>query len=214
MAFHTGCGRSRRSGGRSVHGAQGAVDRVVERFDQGPVDWRGGGVIIEVGGEFGQHALQQAGGRGVVAGEAGFAGGEGAVDEVDAGGDAAADQTADDLPDDRIVPLCAASTRLRPITASLRLEVTTGSPEHQAVEDFRRVGAPFDGIPGTVTEVSGPPGLDRATGPALFSFMTVTEPDEDRPDLEVRLVTTDGAVLHTLDLVDVELSRGNDGPGI
>ncbi|MBF9127986.1 hypothetical protein I0C86_03085 [Plantactinospora sp. S1510] len=113
----------------------------------------------------------------------------------------------------RIVPLCAESTRLRPITTSLRLEVTTGSAEHQAVEEFRHFGAPIHAIPGTVTETTGPPGHDRGTGDGLFSIMPLASSD-DLPDFEVRLVTANGAPLHTLDLVDVAVSRGISGPGM
>ncbi|MEV0169108.1 hypothetical protein [Nonomuraea fuscirosea] len=113
----------------------------------------------------------------------------------------------------RLLPRCAESLRLRPITTSMQLEVPVGSPEQQAVEDWLRYGAPFHDVPGTVTSVTGPPGLLRSPGPGRFSFMIPTGSGEDSPDLEIRLLTADGTVTHTLDLVDVQFSRGVDGPG-
>ncbi|MFI7642271.1 hypothetical protein [Nonomuraea sp. NPDC049400] len=114
----------------------------------------------------------------------------------------------------RLLPRCAESLRLRPITASVELEVPVGSPEHQAVEDWLRYGAPFQDVPGTVTGITGPPGLLRAGGPGRFTFLAATESESERPDLEVRLLTGDDTVAHTLDLIDVRLSHGVDGPGV
>ncbi|WP_336209584.1 replication initiator [Nonomuraea sp. LPB2021202275-12-8] len=39
-------------------------------------------------------------------------------------------------------------------------------------------------------------------------------PARDRPDLEIRVLASDDTVAHTLDLVDVQTSRGVDGPGV
>ncbi|MEV6863343.1 hypothetical protein AB0M44_20355 [Streptosporangium subroseum] len=114
----------------------------------------------------------------------------------------------------RLLPRCAESLRLRPITTSVQLEVPIGSPEQQAIEDWLRYGAPFHDVPGTVTSVTGPPSLPTSPGPGRFSFMVTTEPDSDRPDLEIRLLTADDTVAHTLDLVDVRTSQGVDGPGV
>jgi hypothetical protein len=113
----------------------------------------------------------------------------------------------------RLLPRCAESLRLRPITGSVQLEVPVGSPEHQAVEDWLRYGAPFHNVPGTVTNVSGPPSLLTSSGPGRFSFMAAAEADCDRPDLEIRLLAADDSVTHTLELVEVRVSRGLDGPG-
>ncbi|WP_030453280.1 hypothetical protein [Herbidospora cretacea] len=113
----------------------------------------------------------------------------------------------------RLLPRCAESPRLRPITASVQLEVPAGSPEQQAVEDWLRYGAPFHDVPGTVTSLTGPPGLLSAPGPGRFSFMVPAGAGDDRPDLEIRLMTADNQVAHTLDLIDVRISRGVDGPG-
>jgi len=114
----------------------------------------------------------------------------------------------------RLVPLSAESLKLRPITVAARLEVSSGSPEHQAVEDFLQFGAPFNDVPGTVTEVSGPPGIATSTaGQGLFRFMIASESAASLPDLEVRLLAADGSVLHTVDLIDVEVSSGVHGPG-
>ncbi|GGT42498.1 hypothetical protein GCM10010176_102510 [Nonomuraea spiralis] len=43
--------------------------------------------------------------------------------------------------------------------------------------------------------------------------MVATDPDADRPDLEIRLMTSDDTVADMLDLVDVQAARGVDGPG-
>ncbi|MFD8562950.1 hypothetical protein ACFV1N_37230 [Streptosporangium canum] len=114
----------------------------------------------------------------------------------------------------RLLPRCAESLRLRPITTSVQLEVPAGSPEHQAVEDWLRYGAPFHNVPGTITDITGPPGLLDTSGPGRFSFIATTAPDSDRPDLDIRLLAADGAVVHTLELADVHVSRGLDGPGV
>jgi hypothetical protein len=113
----------------------------------------------------------------------------------------------------RLVPLCAESLSLRPITVSAELKVTPGSPEQQAVEEFFQFGAPFQNMPGTITAITGPPGINGTTGLGRFSFMVASEPGNDRPDLEARLLSPDGSVLHTLDLIDVEVSQGVHGPG-
>ncbi|MET8053353.1 hypothetical protein ABZU75_37775 [Streptosporangium sp. NPDC005286] len=113
----------------------------------------------------------------------------------------------------RLLSRCAESLHLRPITASVQLEVPIGSPEHQAVEDWLRYGAPFHDVPGTVTSITGPPGLLRASGPGRFTFLVPAGSDNERPDLEVRLLASDDAVIHTLDLINVRISRGVDGPG-
>ncbi len=111
----------------------------------------------------------------------------------------------------RLVPLSAESLKLRPITVAARLEVSSGSPEHQAVEDFLQFGAPFNDVPGTVTEVSGPPGIATSTaGQGLFRFMIASESAASLPDLEVRLLAADGSVLHTVG--DRRRSAGGGGP--
>jgi hypothetical protein len=114
----------------------------------------------------------------------------------------------------RLLPRFAESLRLRPITGSVQLEVPVGSPEHQAVGDWLRYGAPFHDVPGTVTNVSGPPSLVTSSGSGRFSFMAAPEADSDRPDLEIRLLAADDSVAHTLELVEVCVSRGLDGPGV
>ncbi|MFI7210927.1 hypothetical protein ACIBP4_04505 [Micromonospora maritima] len=114
----------------------------------------------------------------------------------------------------RLLPKSAESARLRPITISGRLEVTSGSPEHQAVENFVQFGTPFVDVPGTVTEVIGPPGVARSTpGQGRFQFMVAPESAADLPDLEIRLLDTTGTTHHTLNLTDVELSNGLNGTG-
>lgn len=114
----------------------------------------------------------------------------------------------------RLLPRCAESLRLRPITAAVNLEVPVGSPEQQAVEDWPRYGAPFHDVPGTVTSITGPPSLLRSTGPGRFTFMVTAEPGNERPDMEVRLLAPDDTVAHTLHLTGVRINRGADGPGV
>ncbi|MFC3985199.1 hypothetical protein [Streptosporangium jomthongense] len=113
----------------------------------------------------------------------------------------------------RLLPRCAESPRLRPITAAVKLEVPVGSPEQQAIEDWLRYGAPFRDVPGTVTDVTGPPGLLRSTGSGRFTFMVTADSSSDRPDMEVRLLAPDDTVTHTLPLTNVRINNGLDGPG-
>ncbi|MEU7990584.1 hypothetical protein AB0B56_37560 [Streptosporangium canum] len=114
----------------------------------------------------------------------------------------------------RLVARAVESFQLRPITGSFSLQVPVDSAEQQAVEEFLHYGAPFGDIDGTIIHTSGPPGLPSESGPGRLSFMVAADAASDRPDLEVRLIAADGAVLHTLDLVGVRASRGVDGPGI
>ncbi len=114
----------------------------------------------------------------------------------------------------RLLPRCAESTRLRPITVSVELEAPQGSPEQQAVEDWLRHGAPFDDVPGTVTGITGPPSALTSGGPGHLSFMTPKGSGSELPDLEIRLLNPQGQVMHTLDLVEVRASRGVEGPGL
>jgi hypothetical protein len=114
----------------------------------------------------------------------------------------------------RLLSRCAESPRLRPITASVELDVPTDSPERRAVEDWLRYGAPFRDVPGSVTDVTGPPGTLTPGGLGRMTFMAAAGSAAELPDLEVRLLTADDAVAHTLELVDVRVSRGAHGPGM
>ncbi|MFF4985686.1 hypothetical protein ACFY19_00780 [Streptosporangium saharense] len=114
----------------------------------------------------------------------------------------------------RLMARAVESFRLRPITGSFSLQVPVDSAEQQAVEEFLQYGAPFADIDGVITHTSGPPGLPSESGPGQLSFIVHAGVAGDRPDLEIRLIAADGAVLHTLDLVGVRASRGVDGPGI
>ncbi|MDR8413534.1 hypothetical protein MTP10_32955 [Nonomuraea sp. 3-1Str] len=67
---------------------------------------------------------------------------------------------------------------------------------------------------GTVTSITGPPGLLRSTGPGRFTFMVTADPGSDRPDMEVRLLAPDDTVAHTLHLTGVRINHGVDGPGV
>ncbi|GIE51627.1 hypothetical protein Ani05nite_51610 [Amorphoplanes nipponensis] len=108
----------------------------------------------------------------------------------------------------RIIPRSPAALQLRPIGTTIRLTVEKGSPEQEAIEAFRDFGAPFAEIPGTVASVNGPPGIHPAPGDGRFTVMALPSNTADLPDLELRLLDTNGRTIHTLDLVDVELARG------
>jgi hypothetical protein len=113
----------------------------------------------------------------------------------------------------RIFPRRPAALLLRPISTTIRLTVNNGSPEQEAVEAFRDFGAPFADIPGTITAVTGPPGIHRAPGDGRFTVMALPSNAANLPDLELRLLDANGQPLHTLDLVDLELARGLNSVG-
>jgi hypothetical protein len=113
----------------------------------------------------------------------------------------------------RLLSRCVESPRLRPVTASVELQTLPGSPEGQAVEDWLHYGAPFRDVPGTVTDVTGPPGTLTSGGPGRMSFMAAAGSGDELPDLEIRLLTATDTVAHTLDLTDVRVSRGMQGSG-
>ncbi|MCM4084797.1 restriction endonuclease [Paractinoplanes hotanensis] len=114
----------------------------------------------------------------------------------------------------RIFPRSPAALQLCPISTSIRLTVENGSPDQEAIEAFRDFGAPFADIPGTVTAVTGPPGIHRASGDGRFTVMAVPSNAANLPDLELRLLNANGQPIHTLDLVDVELARGLNTVGV
>ena len=113
----------------------------------------------------------------------------------------------------RLVPRFPQASELSSIESRLLLDVADGSPERAAVEDFGRFGAPFRDIPGTVQTLRGPPGLHVPTGPGTLTVLPLPQPDSTLPDLEMRLVTADGAVAQTLDLVDVRTAAAHAGRG-
>jgi hypothetical protein len=59
----------------------------------------------------------------------------------------------------RVIPRRPAALLLRPISTTIRLIAENGSPKQEAIENFRHFGAPFADIPGTVSAVTGPPGI-------------------------------------------------------
>ncbi|MEV0274340.1 hypothetical protein AB0H43_36695 [Hamadaea sp. NPDC050747] len=109
----------------------------------------------------------------------------------------------------KVYPLASASAQLRPIQFTLHIEVQPGSAEQEAMQAFFRHGAPFENMPGNLIKVSGPPGVG-ADGLGLISFLVKSAPS-DLPDLELRVVSPDGAVLETIPLVDIKASHGVDG---
>jgi len=111
----------------------------------------------------------------------------------------------------RLVARSVESPRLRPIVVSSELIADRGSPQERALEDFREFGAPIRDMPGWINEVNGPPGLTAFSGPGRISILPL--PVVNAPDLEARLLSPDGSVLHTLNLINVEVARGLNGPG-
>ena len=110
----------------------------------------------------------------------------------------------------KLLPRCAESARLRPITMSVDLEVPPGSAEQQAVADWRRYGSPFHNVPATITHVSGPPGITPTGGPGQISFLAAASQNH-LPDLEIRLTARGGTGDLTLGLRDPQVSSGQDG---
>jgi hypothetical protein len=114
----------------------------------------------------------------------------------------------------RVIARHPASFSLRTISTTIVLQVAAGSPDHEAVEDFLHFGAPFAEVPGTVTAVTGPPGIHQPTGDGWFTVLALPGNANALPDLELRLLDRVGNVLETLDLVDVEIARGIRAAGM
>jgi hypothetical protein len=73
----------------------------------------------------------------------------------------------------RVIARHPAALVLRPISISLMLQVAPGSPENEAIKDFLHFGVPFAEIPGTVTAVTGPPGIHQPTGDGRFTVLAL-----------------------------------------
>jgi hypothetical protein len=114
----------------------------------------------------------------------------------------------------RVIARRPAAFSLRPITTTTMLQVAAGSPDQDAVEDFLHFGAPFAEIPGTVTAVTGPPGIHQPTDDGRFTVLALPNNANALPDLELRRLDRDGNVQETLDLVDVEIARGMRAAGM
>ncbi|GGT47270.1 hypothetical protein ACFFV7_36960 [Nonomuraea spiralis] len=95
--------------------------------------------------------------------------------------------------------------QLRPIRAHFHLTPEEGSPEAAAVQEFWEYGTRLEDIPGTVTVLDDPTGL-ADEGPGLISF--IASVDTLLPDLEVRLLSEGGHVLHRVPLVNPVRSAG------
>lgn len=113
----------------------------------------------------------------------------------------------------RIYPLSAESHWLRPISFTVQFQAFPGTPEHDALDQYRQFGAPFDGVLGTVTQAEGPPGAIMTPGEGVFSILAIPL-DETAGVPEVEFRVLDGqATIARIDLVTVELTAGADGPG-
>ncbi|MEU8309831.1 hypothetical protein AB0C84_40300 [Actinomadura sp. NPDC048955] len=112
----------------------------------------------------------------------------------------------------RLIALSAESTRLRPIVMSSELTATPGTPQAQALADFREFGAPLQAMPARITDVTGPPGITALPGEGRISIWP--RPVQNMPDLEVRALAPDGSIPQTLDMVEVENGRATAGPGV
>lgn len=113
----------------------------------------------------------------------------------------------------RIFPRRPVALLLRPISTTINLTPEPGSPEQEAVENFVHFGAPLTEVPGTVTTVTGPPGIHRPTGDGRFTVMALPGNADFLPDLELRLLGPDSQVVDTLDLIDVQIARGSQTTG-
>ncbi|TQS45096.1 restriction endonuclease [Cryptosporangium phraense] len=114
----------------------------------------------------------------------------------------------------RLLPRCAESVKLRPITADVRLEADPGTSTANAIHRFRQFGTPFSDVPGTITAISGPPGVPQTGGPATFSFLSVPQPKTGLPDLCLRIREPNGQKAAELELEHVSSSRGQAGSGV
>ena len=109
----------------------------------------------------------------------------------------------------RWIPLCAESRWLRPIGFQLTLTAEQGSTDHEeAITRFARYRAPFTDVPGEVTASTGPTGGAIPPGRGLFSIAQSSVGRADTVDLEYRVCEADGSVVASVDLVDVEITRG------
>ncbi|MEV4261096.1 hypothetical protein [Kribbella sp. NPDC049584] len=111
----------------------------------------------------------------------------------------------------RLIPLSEHSFHFRPITGTLQLEAKPGTEEHTALLDFFNFGKPIDGVAGRVKDLVGPPGIDGGGGRlGRISFFPASGQDE-YPDLELRLVSADGAeILRSIDLEGVTVMGAVD----
>ena len=113
----------------------------------------------------------------------------------------------------RVFPLSAESDWLRPIRFHLMLRAEPETPEWEALRRFHLYGAPLEAAPGVVTESIGPAGVTMEEGPGLFSISPLPGDRSHWPDLELRLLGPDGEVLHTIDLIDLDVTTGLSGTG-
>ena len=90
----------------------------------------------------------------------------------------------------RLIALSAESARLRPITIRANLEVSPGSPEHTAVEEFLQFGAPFENVLDPAAELGSGQDCSTEGGPACPRAAPGTARDreayrEPAPDLRI-----------------------------
>jgi len=113
----------------------------------------------------------------------------------------------------RVFPLSAESDWLRPIRFNLVLQAEPDTPEWEALRRFQLYGAPLEAAPGVVTESVGPAGVTMEESPGLFSISPLPGDRSHWPDLELRLLGPAGDVLHTVDLVNLDVTTGLSGTG-
>lgn len=114
----------------------------------------------------------------------------------------------------RIYQLSAESQWLRPMSFTVQFRVPLGTPEYAALDNFRQFGAPFDGVTGIVTHAEGPPGAVMSPGDGVFSVATAASLSDDHGLAEAEFRVMDGdETVARVDLVNVELTFGADGPG-
>jgi len=104
-----------------------------------------------------------------------------------------------------VIPKCAESCRLKPITFGISVRAESGTEAHSVLQDFIQYGIPPQNIQATIEDVQSPPG-GPLPGEGIISLIDYSEQDK-LPPLEVRFSPNedDGETI----VVDVEdISHG------
>ena len=83
-----------------------------------------------------------------------------------------------------VIPKCAESYRLKPITLGMNLRAEPGTEAHPVLRDFIQYGIPPQNIQATIEDVQSPPG-GPLPGEGIISLIDYSEQDK-LPPLEVR----------------------------
>lgn len=108
----------------------------------------------------------------------------------------------------RIFARSPASHILRPIKEHVTFAAKDGTPEQEALDDFRLYGAPLTNVEAQVTKSEGPPGATHEGGTGFVSYLAAQTNGARLPPLEVRLLDAEGVTLDTLPARNVQYSIG------